>query len=211
MSKERPILFSEPMVQAILDGRKTQTRRPVKPVGNDHSFVLCDGWPYRSDDGESIVLSDGQEIPHKCPYGKPGDRLWVRETWAWWPADGSDKKEDGVIYRAEDDDWECRMFKWRPSIHMPRWASRILLEITDVRVERLNEMTCQDARSEGVIDENWDIWREDVENIALPENCTFENEKDVFKNLWTKIYGPCSWDENPLVWVVEFKVVKVKK
>ncbi len=182
--KERPILFSAPMVRAILAGTKTQTRRVVKPVGDDDGFVLQDygdgWWPYRSDDGES-TMKNGMEIPHACPYGQPGDRLWVREAWA-----DCDKL---VRYYATDDVHPLR--KKRPSIHMPRWASRITLEITSVQVEHLQDISVADCIAEG-------IPRGGPEN---PDNI----ERREYQTLWESINGAGSWNANPWVWVVAFK------
>lgn len=201
--KERPILFSAPMVRAILSGTKTQTRRAVKPVGNDDGFVLLnhgDGWwPYRSDDGDSsthTVKRGGKlyqdETPHTCPYGQPGDRLWVRESWG--PCDG------GFCYRSDEDDASNAKpddGHWHPSIHMPRWACRITLEVVSVRVERLQDITAADAISEGIDHAGHST---DVVRDYSPD--------ERFSMLWEYINGPGSWNANPWVWVVQFKVVK---
>ena len=190
--KSRPILFSAPMVIALLAGTKTQTRRIVKPVGKDHGFVVDerDGfkpWPYRSDDGESVyhtVVRNGEEYqdqtPHECPYGRRGDQLWVKETHA------RTDKPCAVHYRADDPLGVVMIGdNWKSSIHMPRWASRITLEITNVRVERLNEISEEDAKSEG---------------------CNFGCDSlDWYRETWESINGPGSWALNPWVWVVEFK------
>jgi len=225
--KERPILFSAPMVRAIIAGRKTQTRRAVKPVGNDDGFVILNhgmhDWPYRSDDGDSsfhTVKRGGKlyldETPHTCPYGKPGDRLWVREAWA------ETDREDGtpvIAYRAggniaigrdhpKGNDylidtiaWDDmpHVETWRPSIHMPRWASRILLEITAVRVERLQDISEADAQAEGAPFELGEL-----ERLILGAKAKYRSG---FCRLWQSINGPGSWDANPWVWVVEFKRV----
>ena len=208
MVRERPILFNGPMVRALLDGSKTQTRRVVNNTHrNDGGFVLQDygkgWWPYRSHDGESGCYLDRRkdgdyynEAPLRCPYGRPGDRLWVRETWA------RDDEDGAVFYRADlgtnsgADDWErnrldgAPKYRWRPSIHMPRWASRITMEIVSVRVERLQDITRGDAMAEG---------------------CPFPNMADGsdplkwYAELWEQINGPGSWAANPWVWVIEFK------
>jgi hypothetical protein len=181
--KERPILFSGPMVRAILGGRKTQTRRVVKPQEHAEQWPACGC---------------------ASPYGRPGDRLWVRETWA------PKQFEDGVNYRASGDLLDTGHCRWKPSIHMPRRASRILLEVTDVRVERLQRITGYDAMAEGI---------EGVTNDLGPGATvtTFRDyETDAwdraayqsFRSLWRSINGPDSWDADPWVWVVSFKRVE---
>lgn len=240
--KERPILFSAPMVRAILAGTKTQTRRVVKPPRNRPAFVLLDHgngwWPYQSDDGESELCDDGMEHPYTCPYGQPGDRLWVRETWqvaretldyetggeydVWeWPDELGDPRQflngdarfgtkAGLFYAADGKDKNPSAFydqtgfdnntilarreiNWRPSIHMPRWASRILLEVTAVRVERLQDISEEDAKAEG-----------DLSAIYAHASA---NPRGAYSAQWEQINGPGSWDDNPWVWVVEFTQV----
>jgi hypothetical protein len=188
---ERPILFSAPMVQAILDGTKTQTRRIIKPEPETHHQIS----------------------PLDCRYGVPGDRLWVRETFAF--IDNSDfDAESYYEYRADTDgkcfagDWpgdeadNPNRPKWKPSIHMPRRASRITLHITGTRPERLQDISPGDAHAEA------------------PPQCTYRRDtldgeetvvmyqRDAFRVLWEKINGARSWDANPLVWVIQFKRVK---
>jgi len=176
--KERPILFSTDMVRAILAGRKTQTRRIIKPRNNHSIFV---GW-----DDEFVLNDENKEWTlSECPYGYPGDRLWVRETWA--------KQLSGkYIYRADHQNWELADYTatgaWRPSIHMPRAACRILLQITHIRVERLHDISADDARAEGCTDPG---------PIAIGE----------YQTLWEKINGPESWALNPWVWAITFKPV----
>lgn len=219
---ERPILFSAPMVRAILANSKTQTRRVVKPVGDDDGFVLQDygsgWWPYRSDDGES-PMKDGNEIPHACPYGAPGDRLWVRETWAPHfmyesvrPADITIDARSCLFYAADGGitggcEPTQRARKWRPAIHMPRAASRIALEVTGVRLERLGDISEADAIAEGIgsirVSENDSRWL----NYCDPESkaAAFGDPRHSFWSLWESINGRESRDANPFVWVVEFK------
>ena len=220
--KERPILFSAPMVRAILAGTKTQTRRVVKPVGDDDGFVLLDHgngyWPYRSDDGESsfhTVKRGGKEYldetPHACPYGQPGDRLWVRETFSWprhqdGYAPSLWHSMDEIWYWADgnpdDGDWT----RPRPSIHMPRFASRIDLEITGVRVERLADISEADAIAEG-------IYKDPDDEIPFngpyyPENTDSQGywtARDAYCELWESLNGTGSWAANPWVWVIEFR------
>ena len=184
--KERPILFSAPMVRAILDGRKTQTRRIVK---QKHLPFL-----------ENITgnFLDGKWDQRPFPYGKPGDRLWVRETFCY--------HDDLAMYLYKADDVTC--CKWKPSIHMPRNASRILLEITGVRVERLQDISEEDAIAEGCIkfpfedDHAYTFYDDDKTGHAT--------HTGAYRKLWESLNGPGSWDLNPWVWVVEFKILEVK-
>ncbi len=199
---ERPIIFSGPMVRAILAGRKTQTRRAVKPMGRDDAFVLLghdDGWwPYRSDDGESSVTDDGNETPHSCPYGCPGDRLWVRETWR---VPGSVPRSDDPVrpgmrieYRA-DCDAATDGFVWRPSIFMPRWASRLTLEVTGIRVERLQDISEADAQAEGMLCAPRGWCSDEGQPVSI-------SARRAYEDLWYSIHG--AWLDC-WVWVVEFK------
>ena len=207
--KERPILFSGPMVRAILDGRKTQTRRVVKHRENrwecGDDGVTSKVWPF----WPCYVFGEPEPIEMPCPYGKPGDRLWVRETWAVVPhvTDNGPKhraKGDGtgVTWRA---DWNANPsgFKWKPSIHMPRWASRITLEITAVRVERLGDINEADAIAEGCGVYSEGEWLNHVE-------CGITRVQR-FRELWESINGPESWAANPWVWVIEFQKVEVAR
>lgn len=197
--KERPILFSGAMVRALLDGSKTQTRREVKMPPSWDCFVCADWgggwWPYRSDDGESPTY-DNNEIRLNCPYGQPGDRLWVRETWAPHPDFPACVRRP--VYRADP---ECKydVPRWRPSIHMPRWASRILLEVVSVRVERLQDISEADAGAEGVLE--WACRSQGVKDLPTFTKTGF------FTRLWEQTYGPDRWATNPWVWVIEFKRV----
>ena len=258
--KERPILFSGPMVRAILDGRKTQTRRIVKPQPE----TINEDW----EDSPTEFMKTEHHRPvfadtycrHYCPYGRPGDRLWVRETWCplrdnhyhdGLPArhmlthrsDGRPIRA-GAEYRADgsenDEQRRCMSelhYKWTPSIHMPRWASRLTLEITGVRVERLQEVSEGDAIAEG-----WP--RQSDPGIDTGGN---GGPFDWFRLVWESINGtPCkrcrghgvvtawvgssngtgvaldsedcpechgdppakSWAANPWVWVIEFQKVE---
>ena len=198
-SRSRPILFSSPMVRAILSGAKSQTRRVVKPVGNDDSFVLQDygdgWWPFRSDDGETAMKGDN-EIPHACPYGKPGDRLWVREAWrVSAPNDKLPPREvkpcDSVHYEADiADAWPARSGKMRPGMFMPRWASRFIAEVTEVRVECLQDISRGDAMAEG---------------CPFPNMAQGPDPRQWYAGLWEGINGAGAWAANPWVWVVEFR------
>lgn len=226
--KERPILFSSPMVRAILAGRKTVTRRVVT-VG-DTIEERDDGtqWPYfttwtHGDDGSPWA---------SCPYGAPGDRLWVRETWRYhgWTEDGA----PWIKYAADDstrlveripDEWSDRLAdiwadlsddanmaidgraadrKWRPSIFLPRWASRVTLAVTAVRVERLQEIDELDALNEGVQGRAVDGVLD-----GKPGRYVVGSARDEFAELWDGINGDrAPWASNPWVWRVEFKVVQ---
>ncbi|WP_130995545.1 hypothetical protein [Klebsiella variicola] len=209
---ERGMIFNAEMVRAILDGRKTQTRRPIKWKQTRFTEIgeREDGskWPW-SEDAEHAC-----DFWHPCPFGALGDRIWVRETFAALEPGSYEqvKPQDGhcqdLRYAATDrlakSDADIRGYKWVPSIHMPRWASRILLEITDVRVERLNAISEEDARAEGIIDGG-------CLNCGEPEPCGCANPEpdatDAFAYLWQSIYGQENWNANPWVWVIEFNRV----
>ena len=212
--RERPILFAGAMVRAILDGRKTQTRRVVKIPGvmPRTAFTITSSAEemIRFDDGTFHYLSTAAlSGPYPCPYGQAGDRLWVRETWA---ASGSRTR-----YRADQshpDDYPGAQFQpWRPSIHMPRVACRLVLEITDVRVERLQAISHEDALAEGVFDGAafCDAFEPGKRNAAG------ESHEDIarrlqwpqrqFQRLWASINGQASWDANPWVWALTFRQV----
>lgn len=201
MVKERPILFSGPMVRAILDGRKTQTRRIVQSSIAD--FHTMDFMHLENDGSPEIAWFESGRVQEwvKCPYGAVGDRLWVRETWQSAAAmNQCHHVDDYTIFKATDPDWEVMEgWKWRPSIFMPKFRSRITLEITGVRLERLHDITEADAIAEGFKASKQDSWRKpgaQVTQVTAVEN---------FEQLWHKINGKDSWAVNPWVWVVEFK------
>jgi hypothetical protein len=247
--KERPILFSGAMARKILAGEKTQTRRIVK----DCKAFKCHDSPEHGDDTKpedayDVIVSKHQGgaaflvagdhgftdfVP--CPYGKPGDRLWVRETWTKdlrnvypcatfsYAADYS-KSELEELASGEHDRWcarrtdpnaigsgECHScgtheagVKWKPSIHMPRWASRITLEVTGVRVERLQAITEEDARAEGV-----DLSKPMPGTVnGKPATVAIFDHRKAFAVLWDAINGPGSWERSPWVWVVSFRRVQ---
>lgn len=204
---ERGMIFNAEMVRAILDGRKTQTRRPVKfPVHDKNLGCELAGNELAGE------LSAGNYL--NSAFGKPGDRIWVRETFC--PVnDAQYGGEKWVDYRAtpryeasHPAGWDsapndAEALKWRPSIHMPRWASRILLEITGVRVERLNSISQEDAQAEGLELTGWRPTYSDPDSggeVMTPY--------DNFAQLWESIYGEESWKANPWVWVIEFKRVE---
>jgi len=231
--KERPILFSGPMVRAILSGTKTQTRRVVKPQPGSLDQVIQIDRTWHQTDSRGGHMSLVGSRAGACPYGAPGDRLWIRETCrAEEAADGY----DGIRYPADNawvkiantsepaDAWlalfhygqpsdggEARhpgksTGKGVPSIHMPRWASRLTLEITDVRVQRLQDISDGDARAEGVrplpLQEGDDpsAWWE-----VEPGQHQARTPVDSYRKLWNAINGRGSWDANPWVWAVSFK------
>lgn len=198
--KERPIIFSGPLIPAILEGRKTQTRRAVKHpfrtslyIGRSDDyghggfhFANAPLSQYTHPDFESVVLN--------CPYGKIGDRLWVREAWGQMQP----CRDDPVFWRADYSAKERReqmLPKWRPSIHMPRWASRITLEITDVRVERVQDISEDDALAEGV----------PFSFGLMPRGC-----RGAFQALWDSINAKrgFGWGTNPWVWALTFRRVE---
>lgn len=210
---ERPILMSAPMVRALLSGAKTQTRRvvkgaPVEPeaeavmVGGALCFGIRSGAP--GSQSERFHFTHGEEgarAPLFCPHGVPGDTLWVRETWS---SDGCCEGE--AYYRATairdgllaD---EVADIRWRPSIHMPRWASRITLKITDVRVERLQDISETDARAEGAAPCANGWWFDRTPALAGSD------ARGAYYCLWEHIYGPGSWAANPWVWALTFERV----
>jgi len=224
--RERPILLNAEMVRAVLDGRKTQTRRiiqsPAKNMQANGQKVIDyrepgDKWygdhvfSMRNQSGTWCDYTKEQFLA-KCPFGAVGDRLWVRESFyehGHWQGGGYDPEDSyfvsdkQVLYPADgiqrpserkrDDFWRSR-----PSIHMPRWASRITLEITGVRVERLQDITNQDAMAEGI----GHLYAYD-ESQPTPKDATRR-----FAELWQSIYGEESWQANPWVWVIEFKRVE---
>lgn len=224
MKKEIPILFSTPMVQAILAGRKTMTRRIIKdkyqPVRveavNEINYLKPKGWP----------LLQSEEFKDRfCPYGKIGDVLYVRETWNLFSNVGDcgvgceyGCQHGKYVFKASGT-WDDEA-KWKPSIHMPKAAARIWLEVTDVRVERLQDISEEDAKAEGV--------QRNCEGIlskcpACEDECKAKDEwfhytrdlddfpafsaKESFESLWQSINGAASWNANSFVWVVSFKVL----
>lgn len=209
MKKEHPIIFSSEMVRAIIEGRKTETRRVIRLQQSIGRMLNGDQrrWPY--------IWKDDKKIQMPCPYGDIGSRLWVRETWALMFKNGEDCIYDDdphcpcegcvVEYKADTNnpypgDWpedEAKgnedAPKWRPSIYMPRRASRIILEIINIRVEKLQEITEDDAVAEGCVAERG-------------EGCAYYPAKVAFELLWNSIHPKISkWHDNPWVWVIEFR------
>jgi hypothetical protein len=241
--KERPILFNGSMVRALLDGSKTQTRRIMKPQPSmdDRGFLW---WHWSKHEG-CAAADDDKGLPSRswlehCSYGRPGDRLWVRETfrigedlgagWEPWmstgdrfvaydspaadeycvPADYVIPRNAKEVHNSESTAEHWRSFGPIPSIHMPRWASRILLEITAVRAERLHDISRGDAVAEGIdcVENNYgngpaycDYGMKNQDDTAE----WFNSPIDSYRSLRESINGAGSWDANPWVWVVEFK------
>lgn len=205
--RERPILFTEPMVRAVLEGRKTVTRRAIKPQPDFLGSMADPTTPFKT-------LGAGLHGQIVCPYGQLGDRLWVREAWA------ADAQVDAVaprdlshgepiLFLADGAARQtgCSMItpgKTRPSIHMPRWVSRILLEITSVRVERLQDISEAQAVAEGAHPEPCDHVRQSCSDIG----CWGDTAKGAFGYLWESINGAGSWTANPWVWVIAFRRVQ---
>lgn len=239
--KERPIIFSAEMVRAIVDGRKTQTRRVVKPPAphgaTGAGFIRSNGpsnglWSWLSGDPKDSDTWDIVGDDFRGPYGVPGDRLWVRETHGFVDPAGCDdavtyrsvEAPDGsarhVVYASTGDlhEWNIedgdeydergrRRSCWRPSIHMPRWASRITLEVTGVRVERVQDIGDEDIQAEGV-------WHDGAyfRSVRHPVKGTCKcwgTAAEAFRNLWDSINAKRGhpWSSNPWVWVVEFERV----
>lgn len=228
----KPILFSAPMVRALLSGAKTQTRRMLRPQPEPHEWQGMRGYSLEWRNPHDFMWLLVRRIPQKlapivrrfrCPYGAPGDLLWVRETFSgphcmeasegcaaappskwgrssriWYWADGN----------PQDGDWT----RPRPSIHMPRWASRLTLRITDVRVQRLQDISEKDAIAEGVegaFVEDGRYWRNyglSDEEAACSPMLNFPAES--FRTLWESINGAGSWDANPWVWALTFDVYR---
>lgn len=219
--KETPILFNGEMVRAILEGRKTQTRRVIKldRVGylttrrERHALYqapLRDGigpvWP-KHDDNKIVGEEPLPQGHWGCPYGQPGDRLWVKETFRYFDANVECACYDACkcathhgkpIYRADGD----HDAKWKPSIFCTRKASRITLEIISLRVERLQNISEEDAKAEGIINGGcMNCGEPEPCKCAIPMPC----KSDSFIRLWKSVYGEESWTSNPWVWVIEFK------
>jgi hypothetical protein len=229
--KELPIIFSGPMVKSILHGKKTQTRRIVSPQPTYLPHLAMWGWKQVAGGGSEISWAQDMADPimEYCPYGQPGDHLWVRESWAMRTAVYSDGIERTSICYAATPKYGIRVpgclrnvdqmcylhvstplehhgwgwpIKWRPSIHLPRKYSRITLEITSVRVERLQYISDDDIVAEGI-----DYMVEKDGSLSTTFN------RQAFATVWDKINGKrngCAWTNNPWVWVVEFEPLSGK-
>ncbi|HHA0054922.1 TPA: hypothetical protein ACOEVN_003270 [Klebsiella pneumoniae] len=215
---ERGMIFNAEMVRALLDGRKTQTRRimKVQPVLNGNFYeVFGSAW---SKGMTSIPAVPGHSLSTRCPFGAVGDRIWVRK--GFFPAPLEMQSEPprktmwNIAYRdgmqmeklapAEYNPTIYNYERWTPSIHMPRWASRILLEITDVRVERLNAINEHDAQAEGVAKLRGGFWKHYQPGWTQHQL----SARGSFVTLWKSIYGDESWNSNPWVWVISFERIE---
>jgi hypothetical protein len=208
--KEIPVLFNGAMVRAILDDRKTQTRRIVKPQperwlagwrwGGHHRGSKYGAFAATPELAFIERMIDGGYCPHA-----PGDRLWVRETFISLPACAETGRRAHAIYHA--DGGYSDGYKWLPSIHMPRWAARLFLDVLDVRIERLQDISEEDARAEGVEQcggfmTTWGCW---MNYGKSGPSC--KTARESFYTLWISVYGAESWAANPWVWVTKFKRV----
>jgi hypothetical protein len=214
---ERPIIMQAHLVKAILDGRKTQTRRMIKhqPSGSENfpANDFCNQWFFR----DAYYACPGNDIGRyvDCPYGKTGDRLWVRETHAIVPATAY-RASPGVEYRLSPDGYSWAVYRagwersqpgaWKPSIHLPRWASRLTLEVVSVRVEQVQSISDEDAEAEGI---------DALALCAAPMcDCSGRNCPRIvtaYADIWNNINGKrpgCSWSDNPFVWCIEFRRVE---
>jgi hypothetical protein len=212
MTRARPILMSTPMIHALLDGQKMQTRRIMKPQPTNE-------WAWNPH-SKTNPLDYSREVWDRfCPYGKPGDLLWVREkhSYAMVEAGTSKRLHDSPpLYFADDPHWDGP--KWKPSIHMPRWASRLTLELMKVQVQRLHDITAEDARAEGLAC----VTKDDGKTFkyGLPDLDGFPgcdnhgwawkdwhiDPRQAYKKVWDDINGHGSWNQDPFVWVLSFKV-----
>lgn len=219
---ERPILFSAEMVRAILAGRKTQTRRVIKPQPQGHYWETLPGYQLKHTEA---VMANGKvavmfrhTIPQNpspsfenawitCPYGQPGDALWVREGFAVQPLLWADNRGPQPIHYTADlvvgfagkpDTRQIEDYRSKPSIHMPRWASRITLEVKSVRVERLQDISRQDCEAEGCAGGHG----------SIPGYNYSATPREHFFHLWNRINGPGAWEANPWAWVISFERVK---
>ena len=212
---DRPIIFSAPMIRALLDGRKTQTRRQVhKLFRSDYDLTIAKDRrgrncyagtnPY----GVHWIHDDAPFFPYA-----PGDRLYVREAWA--PLSALTHNDPGPtalaangFYRADESTVDGEISRWRPSIHMPRWASRLTLHVTDVRVQRLQDISEEDARAEGIepLKSGRGYYDPTMSHGAVRAGHYFTYAKTAFETLWNSIHGPDAWDANPWVAAITFDV-----
>jgi hypothetical protein len=208
--KEIPILFTGAMVRALLEGRKTQTRRIVKNATGaffDHAAyepveIRHREWAFRDKSAKSLLTAAEGSPVFRCPYGTRGDQLWVKETFSH--VDDFHGKPL-TSYRATDAN---PLPHWKPSIFMPRLLSRILLEIVEVRVERLQDITEKDAIAEGIEREGAQLWKNYTllrQGFYHPRGGQYLSAVNSYRTLWESINGPGSWERNPWVWALTFR------
>ena len=220
--KEHPLLMHGPLVRATLAGLKTQTRRPIKPQPDDDIVdveydAIADLWLGNTQEDNDLGYTSSWAM--RCPLGQAGDRLWVRETWQHYQNSGqraADFSEHqrfaaNCFYRADESNPRTKPLsgKWRPSLLMPRWACRLVLPLVSVRVERVQDITEEDAKAEGVerisAGPGWECW------MGYGPSSSCKTARDSFRSLWISIYGEASWDLNPWVWVAEWEEIEVRK
>lgn len=196
--KETGLMFKAPLVRAILSGQKTQTRRVVKP----HPMTVANGKTIPWEGSPEALMRQLLAIGSKCPMGKPGDRIYVRETFNHFERNENFKEGCECFYRADGDCVDLQ--PWRPAIHMPKHAARIWLEITSVRVERLQQITDTDCWAEGAITEA----RPDqfsVHSVIATDGKAYLSPRGAFSSLWESTGG--DWAADPWVWVIDFKTI----
>jgi hypothetical protein len=238
-TREKPILFSGEMVRQILAGKKTQTRRVIKPQpyrgrlskgwNQNGTMKYVEAWRWEPtsrdlhnwhDDEDPNVGPWCKWFHAMCPYGGVGDRLWVRETFGFgWDSgagfytalspSGKEKEPEKIFYKA-DGKWDESNGKhcWRPSIHMPRWASRLTLEITDVHVQQIQEISAKDIIAEGAVDRPHEVVGLGKCPVSAFDKICYPDLRSLWAAGWDKINGKGSWDENPWVWALTFRVLK---
>ena len=233
---DRPLLMNAAMVRAVLSGQKTQTRRPIKDgpewrdggrwtwtaSSTDRKAEACFNYSYPDPNGNTYADRGPEKtvFSKRCPMGLAGDRLWVRETWDWRDWQSCQDGKIRIAYAADGEqvdriappDWNPTIYnaeRWRPSIHMPRWACRLVLPLVKVRIERVQDITEEDAKAEGVepvlmrgIGSYPEWMRPTMREVG--------GHQKAFELLWKQIYGDASWDANPWVWVAEWKDIEAR-
>ena len=229
--REHPLLMQGPLVRATLAGLKTQTRRPIKPQPDDDIVdveydAIADLWLGNTQEDNDLGYTSSWAM--RCPLGQAGDRLWVRETWrpvmeSWrsfveYGAGGelsttghadAMTKLTKVALRFPGGREDIHSEQWHPSIHMPRWACRLVLPLVSVRVERVQDITEEDAEAEGIRE-----WAKTDPKLCALRTAGFavpSRPKFLFRLCWISIYGEGSWDANPWVWVAEWKEIEGRK
>ena len=220
--QEHPLLMQGPLVRATLAGLKTQTRRPIKPRPDDDIVdveydAIADLWLGNTHEDNDLGYTSSWAA--RCPLGKAGDRLWVRETWQHYQNSGQraadfpehQKFAANCFYRADESNPRTKPLsgKWRPSLLMPRWACRLVLPLVSVRVERVQGITDEDAEEEGIRE-----WAKTDPKLCALRAAGFaipSRPKFLFRLCWISIYGEGSWDANPWVWVAQWDHIEARK